>query len=66
MRDEEEAMSKHRTSGKLGCGFWLAFLILFIIMISSGISVKFFFIGVGIFVILIVVAIVLWEKRRKR
>lgn len=51
-------MSKRKKPGKLGCGFWLAFLLLFIIMTSSGVSVKSFLIGVDIFVILIVVAVV--------
>ena len=59
-------MSKHRNPGKLGCGFWLAFLMLFIIMISSGVSVKVFFIGVGIFVVLIATAVFVWEKRKKK
>ena len=57
-------MSKRKNPGKLGCGFWLAFLLLFIIMISSGVSVKTFFIGVGIFVVLIVVAFVVQEKKK--
>lgn len=59
-------MSKRKNPGKLGCGFWLTFLILFIIMTSSGVSVKSFFMGVGIFVVLIVVAVVVWEKRKKK
>lgn len=59
-------MSKRKKPGKLGCGFWLAFLLLFIIMTSSGVSVKTFFIGVGIFVVLIVLAVVVWEKRKKK
>ena len=59
-------MSKHKNPGKLGCGFWLAFLILFIVMISSGVKVKAFFIGVGIFVVLIAAAVLVWEKRKRK
>ena len=59
-------MGKRKNQGKLGCGFWLAFLLLFIIMISSGVSVKAFFTGVGIFAALIAVAVFVWEKRKKR
>lgn len=59
-------MSKRKNPGKLGCGFWLAFLLLFIIMISSGVSVKVFFSGVGIFVVLTAVAVFVWEKRKKK
>ena len=59
-------MSKRKNPGKLGCGFWLAFLILFIIMISSGVSAKAFFTGVGIFVVLIAPAVLVWEKRKKK
>lgn len=59
-------MSSRKKTGKLGCGFWLAFLILFIIMISSGVSSKMFFIGVGIFVVVIAAVIVIHEKRKKK
>lgn len=52
--------------GKLGCGFWLAFVILFIIiMISSGVSTKAFFIGIGIFVVVIAVVDLVQEKKKK-
>lgn len=59
-------MSKRNRQGKLGCVFWLAFLVLFIIMISSGVSAKAFFIGVGIFIVVIAVAVVIQEKRKKK
>jgi len=59
-------MSKRNKQGKLGCGFWLAFLVLFIIMISSGVSAKAFFIGVGIFIVVIAIAVVIQEKRKKK
>ena len=59
-------MSSRKKTGKLGCGFWLAFLLLFIIMISSGVSAKAFFIGIGIFVVAIVAAILIQEKRKKK
>lgn len=59
-------MGKRNKQGKLGCGFWLAFLVLFIIMISSGVSAKAFFIGVGIFIVVIAVAVVIQEKRKKK
>lgn len=59
-------MSKRGKTGKLGCGFWLAFLILFIIMTSSGVGAKVFFIGVGIFVVVIAVMVLIQEKRRKK
>ena len=59
-------MSNGRKNGKLGCGFWLAFLLLFISMISSGVSVKAFFIGIGIFVVAIAVAVLIQEKRKKK
>ena len=59
-------MSKRGKTGKLGCGFWLAFLILFIIMISSGVSAKVFFIGVGIYVVVIAVVVLIKEKRKKK
>lgn len=59
-------MSKRGKTGKLGCGFWLAFVILFIIMISSGVSVKAFFVAVGIFVVVIAVVVLVQEKWKKK
>ena len=58
-------MSKRGKTGKLGCGLWLAFVILFIIMISSGVSAKAFFIGIGIFVVVIAVVDLVQEKKKK-
>lgn len=59
-------MSGSRKNGKLGCGFWLAFLMLFIIMISSGVSAKAFFIGIGIFVVAIAAVVLVQEKWKKK
>ena len=59
-------MNKSRKNGKLGCGFYLAVLLLYIIMTSSGVSAKEFFIAVGIGVAIIVIACVVQEKRKKK
>ena len=59
-------MSKQKKYGKLGCGFWCAFLLLFIIMVSSGVSPRNFFIGVGIGVVIIAVVCAVAEKRKKK
>ena len=59
-------MSSGKKTGKLGCGFWLAFLMLFIIMTSSGVSAKAFFIGIGIFVVAVAAVVLIQETRKKK
>lgn len=59
-------MNKSRKNGKLGCRFYLAVLLLYIIMTTSGVSAKAFFIAMGIGVAIIGVACVVQEKRKKK
>ena len=59
-------MNKSRKNGKLGCGFYLAVLLLYIIMTSSGISAKAFLVAMGIGVAIIVVVCVVQAKRKKK
>lgn len=59
-------MNKRRGNGKLGCSFYLAVLLLYIIMTSSGVSAKAFFIAVGIAMVIIAVACVVQAKKMKK